>query len=45
MGGPGLKGGQNPLSTYMTVVAEIHFSEARKMGRGVWGMNKFWFKK
>lgn len=40
-----MQGGESALSVYRMLTAEINFSEARKIGRGIWKMNKFQFKK
>lgn len=37
--------GASTLSVYATVIAEINFSEARKIGRGIWKSSKFQFTK
>lgn len=37
--------GGSTLSVYAMVIAEINFSEARKIGRGIWKSSKFQFTK
>ena len=36
---------ESTLSVYTMLTAEINFFKSQKIGRGIWKMNKFLFKK